>query len=381
MGNNINNNNENRNETSVDYELVCTICSKPSNDPQSFPCGHTFCRQCITQKIEKNHVSCPTCQQPVTINNFPEINHAVCRNVKDLPMKHDKDKQTALRSPNIHNPVNGAFFAIDEHNLSSDITLDQNEQQNKYSAARLFEPFKDLLIDLINQNKQFREEINQIKKQNQPQFTEQPKKNEELQLELDQLKEQNHLQFTEQSKKNEKFQLRLNQLIVLRILVTCIATISGILLLFYYFSVAYSNPVATTNQSQLQLNEQSRKIEYLKLELDQLREQSQLHLTDQSKKNEDLQLAVSELREQNQLQLKEQSKKNEELQFELHQLKEQSRLQLADQSETNQRLNLLEINVKSIQNIVKYLPREYILMFQRRKIVKKEHGNENVLKK
>jgi hypothetical protein len=81
-------------------------------------------------------------------------------------MKYSEDKQTTLHSQNIHNPINEVISAIDEHNLSSQ-PHPQKEQQNQYSAARPFEPFRDLLSDLINQNKQLREEINQIKKQNQ----------------------------------------------------------------------------------------------------------------------------------------------------------------------------------------------------------------------
>jgi len=295
MENSINNKNKDINETSVDHQLLCTICNEPFNDPQSLPCGHIFCLQCITQEIKGNYVSCPTCQQAVTINNFPKVNHTVRKNVNDLPMKYDEDKQTTIHSQNIHDPINKASSAINRLNLSSNITPHQNEQQNQYSAARLFEPFRDLLSDLINQNKQLKEEINQIKKQNQLQLNEQSRKIGDLQLEFNQLREQNQLQLTDQSRKNEDLQLELNQL---------------------------------RQQNQLQLNEQSKKNEELQLELEQFKKQSQLQhqtLTEQLKNvNYQYDLCVKRLNEE--------LKKNEKLQFELDQLKEQSQRQLTEQS-------------------------------------------------
>jgi hypothetical protein len=330
------NNIKDRSETSVDYELICTICNKPFNGSPSFPCGHTFCRRCIRQEIEENHVTCPTCQQGVTINKFSEVNYTVRKNVNDLPMKYNEDKQTTLHSQNTDNPINEASSAIDEHNLSSNIALDQNEQQNQYSAARLFEPFRDLLSDLINQNKHIKEEINQLKKQSQLQLNEQSKKNEELQLELNQLKEQS-------------------------IFAIWIATITGIFLLFYFFSVAYSNQGTTIKQIQLQhqnfteqlknvnnqydlcvkqLNEQLKKNEKLQLELNKLTEQSEIQLAGNSRKNEELQIAVNQIREQSETQLTRQSKRNEELQFRISQLREQNRLKLTEQSRKNENLQL-----------------------------------------
>ena len=104
-------------------------------------------------------------------------------------------------------------------------------------------------------------------------------------------------------------------------------------------------------------------------------------MNEQSKKNEELQLELNQLKEQSQLQLTEQSRKNEELQLDINQLNEKSaehrthinRLQTNNQNqnakilETNQRHNILEINVKSIRDYMRYLPGEYIMIFQCRK--------------
>jgi hypothetical protein len=306
------NNIKERSETSVDYELICTICNKPFNDLQYFVCDDAFCRQCIRQEIEVNQVSYPTCQQGVTINNFSEVSHTVRK-------------------------INKASSAIDEHNLSSNITFHQNEQQNQYSAAFLFEPFRDLLSDLINQNKKLREEMNQL------QSNEQPKKNEELQLQFEQFKKQSQLQLqtlTEQLKNvNNQYDL-------------CVKRLNEHLPIETNQLQKQSQPQHQTLVEQLknvnnqydlcvkQLNEQSKTNEKLQLKLNKLTEQNEIQLTGQSRKNEELQIAVNQIREQNETQLTKQTTRNEELQFCISQLREQNRLQFTEQSRKNENLQL-----------------------------------------
>jgi DNA repair exonuclease SbcCD ATPase subunit len=121
----------------------------------------------------------------------------------DLPTKSNEDEQRTLHNDNIHNPI--------------------------ISAMLLFEPFRCLLSDLINQNRQLKEEINQLKEQNQRQL----RKNQELEAANNEREKQTQLQhqtfveqlknihqqydlcikqFNVQSKKNEQFQNGINQL-------------------------------------------------------------------------------------------------------------------------------------------------------------------------
>lgn len=54
--------------------LECAICLESPQDKQPCvtPCGHLFCRQCITTAIQGKKV-CPTCQKEVTANSLLNI--------------------------------------------------------------------------------------------------------------------------------------------------------------------------------------------------------------------------------------------------------------------------------------------------------------------
>ena len=49
-------------ETQIDDELKCPICTQPFQQPVSLPCQHTFCRTCLEHWLDENH-SCPTCRE------------------------------------------------------------------------------------------------------------------------------------------------------------------------------------------------------------------------------------------------------------------------------------------------------------------------------
>ncbi|KAL0220315.1 hypothetical protein RCL1_000169 [Eukaryota sp. TZLM3-RCL] len=41
----------------------CSICLRDFTDPASLPCGHSFCRSCITKWLS-SHTSCVHCRLP-----------------------------------------------------------------------------------------------------------------------------------------------------------------------------------------------------------------------------------------------------------------------------------------------------------------------------
>ncbi len=44
-------------------QFLCCICLDVFNDPVTIPCGHNFCKNCITQHWNVNSVQCPMCKK------------------------------------------------------------------------------------------------------------------------------------------------------------------------------------------------------------------------------------------------------------------------------------------------------------------------------
>ena len=55
-------------ESQIDDELKCPICTRPFQLPVSLPCQHTFCQTCLEHWLDENH-SCPTCREYPTRGN------------------------------------------------------------------------------------------------------------------------------------------------------------------------------------------------------------------------------------------------------------------------------------------------------------------------
>uniref|UniRef100_A0A3Q0SQT4 RING-type domain-containing protein n=1 Tax=Amphilophus citrinellus TaxID=61819 RepID=A0A3Q0SQT4_AMPCI len=54
-------------------QFLCSICVDVFTDPVSTPCGHNFCKKCITQHWDINVVSqCPLCTKFFVFSENPE---------------------------------------------------------------------------------------------------------------------------------------------------------------------------------------------------------------------------------------------------------------------------------------------------------------------
>ena len=57
-------------------ELYCPICADLYEEPLMLPCTHSFCRECLKERLLKGHVTktrlsvafdCPVCRKEVTL--------------------------------------------------------------------------------------------------------------------------------------------------------------------------------------------------------------------------------------------------------------------------------------------------------------------------
>ena len=57
-------------EKKISRHLICSICKKVFNNPVLIDCDHTFCFECIKQKLKENNNECPKCHQKNFTLNF-----------------------------------------------------------------------------------------------------------------------------------------------------------------------------------------------------------------------------------------------------------------------------------------------------------------------
>ena len=80
--------------------MECEVCynyyDETDRRPNTLPCGHTFCRQCLAREIVNGKRKCPTCRKPHkarTVLNLP-INVALEKVIRN----REKNKKRPLES-------------------------------------------------------------------------------------------------------------------------------------------------------------------------------------------------------------------------------------------------------------------------------------------
>ncbi|CAF4627903.1 unnamed protein product, partial [Rotaria sp. Silwood1] len=85
-------------DTSIDSDLLCSICREPCKEPYYTPCDHLFCRQCITN-WGGSRPSCPNCRKSMARNALRPATRIVCQMINNLRVKCKQcGQQNLLRS-------------------------------------------------------------------------------------------------------------------------------------------------------------------------------------------------------------------------------------------------------------------------------------------
>ncbi|XP_058251821.1 E3 ubiquitin-protein ligase TRIM39-like [Hemibagrus wyckioides] len=78
-------------------QLLCSICLDVFTDPVTTPCGHNFCKSCLTQCWEKSqHCQCPLCKEKFTKKPKLKINITLREVADHFKKKSGSDKPEVL---------------------------------------------------------------------------------------------------------------------------------------------------------------------------------------------------------------------------------------------------------------------------------------------
>ncbi|XP_027034176.1 E3 ubiquitin-protein ligase TRIM21-like [Tachysurus fulvidraco] len=78
-------------------EWLCSICMHVFTDPVTTPCGHNFCKSCLTQCWDKSqHCHCPVCKEKFTKKPELKINTTLRKVADHFKKKSGSDKPEVL---------------------------------------------------------------------------------------------------------------------------------------------------------------------------------------------------------------------------------------------------------------------------------------------
>ncbi|XP_055479483.1 E3 ubiquitin-protein ligase TRIM21 [Psammomys obesus] len=79
-------------------EVTCCICLDPMVEPMSIECGHSFCKECISEVGKSGGSSCPECRQQFLLRNLRPNRHIanMVENLKRITQNSKKGPQESL---------------------------------------------------------------------------------------------------------------------------------------------------------------------------------------------------------------------------------------------------------------------------------------------
>ncbi|NXU44107.1 TRI35 protein, partial [Drymodes brunneopygia] len=101
---------------SLKEELLCPICYDPFREAVTLPCGHNFCKGCVSRCWESRRHACPVCKESSSLGDL-RVNHTL-NNLVELIVKEEgqrKGRGAALCPVHQEEPK---FFCLQDKELA-----------------------------------------------------------------------------------------------------------------------------------------------------------------------------------------------------------------------------------------------------------------------
>uniref|UniRef100_A0A673IWA5 Uncharacterized protein n=1 Tax=Sinocyclocheilus rhinocerous TaxID=307959 RepID=A0A673IWA5_9TELE len=168
-------------------QFCCPVCLDLLKDPVTIPCGHSYCKSCITncwnQEDQKGIYRCPECKQ--TFKPRPVLGKNVV-----LAKMVEKLKKTRLQAtaPAVHHTGPGDV-QLDEHKNHDIVSTAAVRTEKQRSAQTAVEDSERIFTELVRSIEKRRSEVMQlIRDQERAAVSRAEEQLARLELELDELK-------------------------------------------------------------------------------------------------------------------------------------------------------------------------------------------------
>ncbi|XP_053537880.1 zinc-binding protein A33 isoform X3 [Ictalurus punctatus] len=126
-------------------QLQCSVCLNVFTDPVTTPCGHNFCKSCLTQRWEKSqHCYCPLCKEKFTKRPELKINTTL-RGVADhFKKKSGPDKPEVLCDACTGEKLKALKCCLDCCASLCETHLEFHNNMPKHKKHKLINPVENL---------------------------------------------------------------------------------------------------------------------------------------------------------------------------------------------------------------------------------------------
>ncbi|NWV02297.1 TRI35 protein, partial [Ptilonorhynchus violaceus] len=100
-------------------ELLCPICYDPFREAVTLPCGHNFCKGCVSKSWENRRHACPVCKENSRLEDL-RVNHTL-NNLVELILKEEGRRKSRGGAASALCPIHGEdpkFFCLEDKELA-----------------------------------------------------------------------------------------------------------------------------------------------------------------------------------------------------------------------------------------------------------------------
>jgi DNA repair exonuclease SbcCD ATPase subunit len=152
-------------DTSIDPELMCNICFEHFQDPYCTPCDHTFCRQCIIERIDSGSAICPRCANPLSILHIQQASRTIRDMLTRARVVCRYCGQTGLQKENFNEHLNRGCPKTQVTCPAEDVKCSwtgERDQLDHHLKTCAYYSLHAILSKLMTDNRQLKEQMKQM---------------------------------------------------------------------------------------------------------------------------------------------------------------------------------------------------------------------------
>ncbi|NXH41890.1 TRI35 protein, partial [Dicaeum eximium] len=135
-------------------ELLCPICYDPFREAVTLPCGHNFCKSCVSRSWENRSHACPVCKENSSLEDL-RVNHTL-KNLVEMILKDEGQRQSRSAALCPIHQEEPKFFCLEDKELAC-FACQNSKQHEGHKMRTVQEAAVDFRAKLANMESSLRD--------------------------------------------------------------------------------------------------------------------------------------------------------------------------------------------------------------------------------